>query len=161
MNKKLLLLLFAVLIIGYIVYDSATLPKAGDLKGNFKEVAVYRNKNNTGPITRIYAVSVEEPIMEEMKKYGDLMPYTKYGTTTVYFFNTTKQVPLELSGTEPHFDKSFDVGCIAIYKKNQNGEVSFGPNRDKSNFIEAHLYSARFSKLHNYESEPQDRRCGW
>lgn len=131
MNKKLLLLLVAVLIIGYIVYDSATLPKASDLKGNFKEVAVYRNENNTGPIMRVYAVSVEEPIMDEMKKYGDLMPYTKYGTTTVYFFDAAKPVPLELSAAEPHFDKSFGVGCIAIYKKNQNSEVSFGPNRDK------------------------------
>jgi hypothetical protein len=128
MNKKLLLLLIIVLIGGYIVYDSATLPKTSDLKGNFIEKAVYRNENNTGPITRIYAVSVEEPAMDEMKKYGDLMPYTKYGTTTVYFFDAAKPTPPTLSGTEPHFDKNLEAGCVAVYKKDQNGEVSFGPH---------------------------------
>ena len=129
MNKKLILLIIIVLTIGFIVFDSATLPKVSDLKGNFKEVAVYRNENNTGPITRVYAVSVEEPLMEEMNKYGDLMPYTKYGTTTVYFFQAGKPVPSELLASEPHFDKSFEKNCVAVYKKNQNGEVTFGPNR--------------------------------
>ncbi|TLV00300.1 hypothetical protein [Dyadobacter luticola] len=129
MNKKLILFLAALLLIGYIIYDSATLPKASDLKGDFKEVAVYRNENNTGPITRVYAVSVEAPAMGEMRKYGDLMPYTKYGTTTVYFFNAAKPVPAELSGAEPHFDQKYEANCIAVYQRNQNGEVTFGPFR--------------------------------
>ncbi|QRR02492.1 hypothetical protein [Dyadobacter sandarakinus] len=129
MNKKLIFLLVIFLIGGYIVYDSATLPKTSDLKGNFKEVATYRNENNTGPITRIYAVSVGEPIMEEMKKYGDLMPYTKYGTTTVYFFNAAKPVPANLTSTEPHFDEKYEDNVIAVYKKDQNGGVEFGIER--------------------------------
>lgn len=125
MNKKLIFLLAIILIGGYIIYDSATLPKTSDLKGNFKEVATYRNENNTGPITRVYAVSVEEPMREEMKKYGDLMPYTKYGTTTVYFFDAAKLVPAELASTEPHFDGKYKTGLIATYKKDQNGGVTF------------------------------------
>lgn len=73
-------------VITYIVFDSTSQPNVNDLKGGFKEVALYRNENNTGPITRIYAVTATETLWDEMKKYGDLMPYTKYGTTKVYFF---------------------------------------------------------------------------
>lgn len=124
-NKKLLFLALIALVVGFIVYDSASLPNAGDLKGNFKEKAFYRNENNTGPIVRIYAVSVEGEVWDEMKQYGDLMPYTKYGTTTVYFFDASQPVPDKLNAAEPHFDGAFEKNCIAVYSKDQNGEVSF------------------------------------
>lgn len=124
-NKKLLFLALIALVVGFIVYDSASLPNVGDLKGNFKEKAFYRNKNNTGPIVRIYAVSVEGEVWDEMKQYGDLMPYTKYGTTTVYFFDASRPAPDKLNASEPHFDASFEKNCVAVYSKDQNGEVSF------------------------------------
>ncbi|WP_426292176.1 hypothetical protein ACN9ML_19625 [Dyadobacter endophyticus] len=123
-NKKNLLLLVLALIIGYIVYDSTSQPTVADLKGGFREVALYRNENNTGPIVRIYAVSVQDTLSKDMVKYGDLMPYTKYGTTTVYFFNAAKPVPSSLVANEPHFDLRFSPNCLAIYRKDANGQVS-------------------------------------
>jgi hypothetical protein len=124
-NKKFIFLILILATLGFIIYDSTSQPTVDDLKGNFKETAVYRNANNTGPIVRIYAVSVEGQVWDEMKKYGDLMPYTKYGTTTVYFFDASKPTPNAIGATEPHFDPKFNVSRMAVYKKDQNGAVSF------------------------------------
>lgn len=123
-NKKNLLLLVLAIIIGYIVYDSTSQPTVADLQGGFREVAMYRNENNTGPIVRVYAVSVEDTLSKDMLKYGDLMPYTKYGTTTVYFFNAAKPFPNNLAASEPHFDPGFSPNCLAVYRKDANGQVS-------------------------------------
>jgi hypothetical protein len=124
-NRKIILLSLLVLTLGFIIYDSTSQPSVNDLKGNFKEVAVYRNANNTGPIVRIYAVSVEGEVWDEMEQYGNLMPYTKYGSTTVYFFNALKSAPGKVAATAPHFDPSFNPGCLAVYSKDPNGVVAF------------------------------------
>ncbi|WP_221394539.1 hypothetical protein [Dyadobacter sp. NIV53] len=111
-------------VITYIVFDSTSQPNVNDLKGGFKEVALYRNENNTGPITRIYAVTATETLWDEMKKYGDLMPYTKYGTTKVYFFQAANSAPDKLVAGEVNFEKSFNQNCIGVYLKDANGQVS-------------------------------------
>ncbi|MHC2992027.1 hypothetical protein OB13_10670, partial [Pontibacter sp. HJ8] len=79
-TKYTLLAISAALVIWFI-YDSFSLPSVDDLKGDFKEVAFYRNENNTGPIVRIYAVTVADTLWKEMQAYGDYMPHTKYGNT--------------------------------------------------------------------------------
>jgi len=126
-NKKNLLLLALAIIIGYIVYDSTSQPTVADLQGGFREVALYRNENNTGPIVRVYAVSVQDTLSKDMRQYGDLMPYTKYGTTTVYFFDASRPFPKSLTATEPHFDPEFTSNCLAVYRKDANGQVSLDP----------------------------------
>lgn len=123
-NKRNLLLLLLAVIIGYIVYDSTSQPNVNDLAGGFREVAMYRNENNTGPIVRIYAVTVEDIHSKDLMQYGGLMPYTKYGSTTVYFFNAAKPHPPHLNPSEPHFDVQFNDNCIAVYRKDANGQVS-------------------------------------
>jgi len=124
-NRKLIFLVLIVALIGYIIYDSTSQPTVDDLEGNFIEVAGFRNQNNKGPIVRIYAVSVEGPVFDKMKEYGDMMPYTKYGTTTVYFFDASKPVPNTVVATQPHFDPEFNDNCYAVYKKDQNGGITF------------------------------------
>jgi len=127
MTKKIRsYIIFAViaLVIGYIIFDSTSQPNTNDLKGNFKEAAVYRNENNTGPVIRIYAVTVQGEPWEEMQKYGDLMPYTKYGSTKVYFFDEQKPFPKTLSPGDQSFDASFNANCLAMYTKDPNGQVS-------------------------------------
>ncbi|MCF2498327.1 hypothetical protein [Dyadobacter chenhuakuii] len=124
-NKKYIFLILIIAVIGYIIYDSTSQPTVDDLKGNFKEVATFRNENNQGPIIRIYAASVEGPVFDEMQKYGDMMPYTKYGTTTVYFFDASKPFPKTLAATDPGFDPQYNDNCYAVYTKDQNGAVSF------------------------------------
>ncbi|SDG95566.1 hypothetical protein SAMN04487996_12618 [Dyadobacter soli] len=123
-NKKNLLLLALAVIIGYIVYDSASQPTVADLQGGFREVALYRNANNTGPIVRVYAVTVQDTHSKDLRKYGDLMPYTKYGTTTVYFFNAAKPFPNTLAASEPHFCSEFSPNVIGVYRKDANGQIS-------------------------------------
>lgn len=115
-------------LIGYIIYDSSSQPTVNDLKGNFKEVALYRNPNNTGPILRIYAVTVQGEPWEEMQKYGDLMPYTKYGNTKVFFFQEGKPTPVSLVLGDNNFDAQFRQNCVAKYEKDGNGQVSLTKN---------------------------------
>ena len=125
--KKVRYIIFflLILIVAYIVFDSTSQPSVKDLEGGFKEVAVYRNKNNTGPITRIYAATVQDTLWDEMKKYGDLMPYTKYGSTEVYFFKEGKPFPKTLQPGDSSFDPSFKPDCLGKYIKDANGQVSF------------------------------------
>lgn len=113
------------LLVAYILYDSFSQPTTADLKGNYKEVALYRNENNTGPVMRIYAVTVEGQPWEEMQKYGDMMPYTKLGSTTVYFFDENQPAPNQVRPGNEHFDAQFSPNCVAMYVKDANGQISF------------------------------------
>jgi hypothetical protein len=122
---KYILIISFLVTIAFILYDSVSQPNPKDLNGNFKEVALYRNANNTGPIVRIYAVTVQGKPWEEMQKYGDLMPYTKYGSTTVYFFDEDKPFPVNLSPGTPNFDSMYNQNLLAKYGKDANGQVSF------------------------------------
>lgn len=107
-----------------ILWQSFSQPNVGDLKGNMQEVAMYRNENNTGPIIRLYAVTAEDTLWQEMKKWGDLMPYTKYGSTRVYFFKEG-HAPASLYPGEEPFDPNYRPYCLASYEKDHMGQVSF------------------------------------
>ena len=122
--KHLLIALSAVLIIWFI-YDSFSQPSVDDLKGDFKEVAMYRNENNTGPIVRIYAVTVADTLWGEMQAYGDYMPHTKYGNTKVYFFLQGKPAPTEVFPGEENFDPQYRTHAVALYEKDAMSQVSF------------------------------------
>lgn len=111
-------------LVAIMLWNSFTQPGVNDLKGDFKEVAMYRNENNTGPIQRIYAVTVADTLWSEVEQYGNFMPYTKLGNTKVFFFLEGKPVPTKLVPTVPHFSPEFNSFCIALYEKNTSGLVS-------------------------------------
>lgn len=113
------------LIVFWIVSDTLTQPGVGDLKGEFIEMAKYRNENNTGPVIRVYAVLVSDTLWNEMKAYGDFMPHTKYGNTKVYFFLEKENTPERLRSTEPYFDGNFQNNCVAQFEKTAMGETRF------------------------------------
>ena len=89
---KVYILAVSVLIIITIIWNTLTEPGIKDLKSDFKEVAFIRNEQNTGPVIRIYAVSLKTENWEEMEKYGNYMPHTKYGTTRIYFFLSNGEI---------------------------------------------------------------------
>jgi hypothetical protein len=125
-NKKLRWFsLIIIAVIAIIMYDSFSQPGVKDLDGNFKEVTMYRNENNTGLIIRIYAVTTSDTLWEEMKKYGDLMLHTKYGNTKVYFFPENQPVPNQLFPGSENFDQQFQTGCLAKYEKDVMDQVTF------------------------------------
>lgn len=101
----------------YFLFDSLSQPNPNTLSGNFTEVAMYRNPNNTGPVVRIFAVTVEDTLWEEMRQYGEMMPYTKYGTTTVFFFRAGEAYPREIQESDPYFDQTFQSACLGRYHK--------------------------------------------
>ncbi|ARS37650.1 hypothetical protein [Pontibacter actiniarum] len=125
MKLKHILIALSVALVGWFIYDAVSLPSVDDLEGNFKEVAMYRNENNTGPITRIYAVTVEDTLWQQMQAYGDMMPHTKYGNTKIYFFLNTSPVPAEVSPAEPNVAAKYQEYTVAKYEKDAMGQVSF------------------------------------
>lgn len=113
------------LLVTWIIADAVNEPGVQDLPGNFQQVAFYRNENNTGPIIRLYAVTVSDTLWREMEQYGEFMPHTKYGTTRVYFFRQGSPVPQQIRpGAEP-FDASLQAYCLARYEKDAMGTSSF------------------------------------
>lgn len=125
MKPKYLVFIAIVLLLGWFVFDSLSQPGVGDLKGGFQQVASYRNENNTGPIVRVYAVTVADTLWQQMRQYGDFMPYTKYGNTKVYFFRQGQPVPKEVRPGDVSFAPDFDKNCLAKYEKEVMGNVTF------------------------------------
>lgn len=124
MKLKHILIIVAIALIGWFVYDSLSQPGPQDLEGNFKETAFYRNENNTGPIIRIYAVTVSDTLWSQMQQYGDFMPHTKYGNTKVYFFLEGK-APTTVQPDIPNIAVNFQSNCIALYEKDAMSQVNF------------------------------------
>lgn len=128
MNKKFLayIIAAAVLILVFLmVRDTLSQPGIDDMKSGFKEVAKFRNDNNTGPVQRIYVVTVKDSIWKELEDYGNLMPHTKYGNTKVYYFLEGGKVPESVQPGDVNFDPSFNKSCIALFEKSAMSQVSF------------------------------------
>ena len=121
--KKLGIALFVIALVGWMLKDTFTQSGIEDLKCGFKEVASYRNENNTGPVQRIYAVTVKDTTAAQLLEYGDLMPHNKYGNTKVYYFLVDKEAPLQLSPGDVNFDTRFNDNCFALYEKSAMGNV--------------------------------------
>lgn len=128
MKRKSLVYFFVagiLVLIIFMVKDVFDRPGIGDMKAGFKEIIKYRNANNTGPVQRIYIVTVKDSIWKEMEDYGNLMPHTKYGNTKVYFFMQNGNVPSILEPGEVNFDPIFNKSCIALYEKSAMSQVAF------------------------------------
>jgi len=123
-NKKAILWAIVIIALGLVLWNVFTQPGPADLKGNFKEVAFTRNEQNTGPVIRIYAVTVSDTLWKEMIDYGNFMPYNKYGNTMVYFFLNKKPYPKQLTIGNNNFDSKFNNYCIAVYQKDVMSQVS-------------------------------------
>ncbi|HQS05176.1 MAG: hypothetical protein B7X86_11420 [Sphingobacteriales bacterium 17-39-43] len=121
---KVYILAVSVLIIISIIWNTLTEPGIKDLKSDFKEVAFIRNEQNTGPVIRIYAVSIKTENWEEMEQYGNYMPHTKYGTTRIYFFLNNGEIPEELNFGEVNIPDRYKKNCIAIYEKDGMSQIS-------------------------------------
>jgi len=128
MNKKFLayIIAAAVLILVFLmVRDTLSQPGIDDMKAGFKEVAKFRNDNNTGPVQRIYVVTVKDSIWKELEDYGNLMPHTKYGNTKVYYFLEGSKVPENVQPGDVNFDPTFNKYCIALFEKSAMSQVAF------------------------------------
>lgn len=112
----------------FIIWNSFSQSGVHDLEGDFRRLAFERNENNTGPVERVYAVSLSDTLWAEMQQYGRLMPHTKYGNTLVYFFLENKPHPTAfvsgVSGPEK-IDPAYQPYCLATYEKDAMGNISF------------------------------------
>jgi hypothetical protein len=126
-NKKSYIILTVIVMIAVMIWNVANEPGIKDLRGNFKEVAFVRNEQNSGPVIRVYAVTVKGEPWDEMEQYGNYMPHTKYGTTRVFFFREDRPFPSSLSLAEPHISSELKPNCIAVYEKDGMSQVKLQP----------------------------------
>ncbi|NVJ85915.1 MAG: hypothetical protein HWE15_06395 [Algoriphagus sp.] len=121
----LVIVFFVLALILYIGVDSLTQPGLERFEGKYEEIGFYRNENNTGPVKRIYAIYAldDEPLW--MKEFGEALPHTKYGKTTVYFFSQKLQPEITLSPVEPYFPNEWESYLIATFEKSPMGESRF------------------------------------
>ncbi|MGF1922653.1 MAG: hypothetical protein ACQUHE_00630 [Bacteroidia bacterium] len=122
-NSRLFIILVVLVIIAWLITDILDQKGKNDLKGGFTEVASYRNENNTGPVQRIFSVSVKDTADAELEHYGNLMPHNKYGNTKVYFFKEGNAVPTALFPGAVNFDAEYRENCFAVYEKSAMGNV--------------------------------------
>jgi hypothetical protein len=123
-NLKYILITLSIVLVGWFIYDTFTLPGPQDLNGNFKEVTFYRNENNTGPIIRIYAVTTSDTLWQQMESYGNFMPHTKYGNTKVFFFSDNNPTPAKISPEGMIVPAQYQQDVLAVYEKDAMGQVS-------------------------------------
>lgn len=113
---------------GFVVamlWNAFSQPGLNDFNSTFTEIHLSRNENNTGPIDRVYIITSSDTIFSEMELYGKLMPYSKQGTTKVYFFDEDKPYPKSAQRGKTNFDTQFEQYCLARYSKNSYGAISF------------------------------------
>lgn len=128
MNKKFLVYLVTagiLVLVFFMIKDTLNQPGVENMSAGFKETVKYRNANNTGPVQRIYVVTVKDTIWKEMEDYGNLMPHTKYGNTKVYFFMEGSNIPQTLQPGDVNFKPSFNKSCIALFEKSTMSQVAF------------------------------------
>jgi len=123
-KNKLYILVIALIAISAMLWTVLNEPGIKGLKGNLKETAFIRNEQNTGPVIRIYAVSIDQENWIEMEQYGNYMPHNKYGTTRVYFFLSNKPYTGKLEITKSNIEEQYKQHCIAIYEKNGMSQSS-------------------------------------
>lgn len=124
-NKKIniFLVILVLMLVVWMLKGTFFQPGAGDLKAGFKQVAEYRNENNTGPIQYVFTVTVKDTLWSEMETYGNYKPHHKGGTTKVYYFMEGTKVPADLSPGNVNFDPSFNGTCVGLYEKSAVGNV--------------------------------------
>ena len=125
-NIFIIIIVFA--ITGWLLKDTFTQSGIEDLKGGFTAITSYRNENNTGPIQRIYIVSVKDSTGAQLLAYGNLMPHTKYGNTKVYYFLAGTAIPSIVSPGAINFDEKYNPSCFALYEKSAMGNFGLVKN---------------------------------
>lgn len=123
-KNKYILFIIAGAALLWMLADAFFQPGIKDLKGNFKEIKFIRNEQNTGPVVRLYIVSVKDTLWDEMQTYGNYMPYNKYGTTKIYFFREGSMIPDTLFLETGNFPEKYKPYCIGVYQKDAMSQVS-------------------------------------
>lgn len=129
-NKRINIIIgvLVLLLVGWMIKGTFTQPGIEDLKSGFKEVAKYRNDNNTGPIQYVFAVTLKDTLSAEMITYGNFKPHHKGGNTKVYFFMEGSKVPTTVTGGKQNFSPEFNTSWIMLYEKSAMGNVSLTKN---------------------------------
>lgn len=105
-----------------VIWSSLSDNGINDLSVKFEEKAVHQNENNTGPVKREYLVAVSDSVWQDLRTYGNYMPYAKLGTTTVYFFLKGDSMPKGFN--QGKLDLMENMAVLARYEKDNMGTVT-------------------------------------
>jgi hypothetical protein len=121
------------ILVAWMLKGTFTQPGVEDLKSGFKEVARYRNDNNTGPIQYVFAVTMKDTLSSDMITYGNFKPHHKGGNTKVYYFMEGTKVPTIVTGGKQNFLPEFNDSWVLLFEKSAMGNVSLtkNPNRQQ------------------------------
>jgi len=122
---KKLILIVLVVVVGLIFYSLFTSENINTINGDFEELAFVRNENNTGPVHRIYAFSIQDTLWSSMQKHADLLPHTKYGTTEVYYFLKDEILESQLKLTMKGINQKMQSKCILHAIKDGQARITF------------------------------------
>lgn len=117
---------FGTIVLGLVVWfflEATNQPGIESLAGSPQEVAFVRNENNTGPVRRVYIVSIADTLWRVMDQYGGYMPHNKYGNTQVFFFRQGLSIPQTTTLKNP-VPSTYQPYCLARYEKNAMGSES-------------------------------------
>lgn len=124
LNKTYFFGLIVLALVVWFVMEATTQPGVESLAGSPEEVAFVRNENNTGPVKRVYIVSIADTLWNVMEKYGSYMPHNKYGNTQVYFFPKGRELPENITLENP-VPEEYQTYCLGRFEKNAMGSESF------------------------------------
>jgi len=125
---KKIIVFVTVAMIGLIIYSLFEAENINSLKGNFAEVGFIRNKNNTGPIHRVYAFAVDDTLWSEMEKHIDLLPHTKYGTTEAFYFLKSDLAKSDLKLDMNGLNSEVKSKCLVHAVKDGQLRITFKKN---------------------------------
>ncbi|HKG06102.1 MAG TPA: hypothetical protein VKB19_06590 [Pedobacter sp.] len=125
-NKRVRIVigLLSIVVVVWIIKGTFFQPSANGLKAGIRDVAKYRNENNTGPVQYVFIAMVKDSLWKDLETYGNYKPHHKGGNTRVYYFMEGSAVPANLSPGKVNFDPSFNSACIALYEKSAMGNTS-------------------------------------
>ena len=116
--------LLVLALVAVMVWSALSESGIADLDTEFTEIDAFQNENNTGPVKRSYVVVVSDSIWEDLKVYGNYMPYSKLGTTTVWFYPDGVRTPPKLEAGTGELTLFGGMSCLARYEKNSMGIVT-------------------------------------
>ena len=120
--KKKLFFVGVVIVLVAMLANIFSQPGLNDFDTEFIEILNVRNENNTGPVQRVYIVTVDQVNPKDMERYGQLMPYSKLGNTKVYYFDRAKPFPKHAQLGDVNFNSNLNQFCLAKYEKRFSSE---------------------------------------
>ena len=115
------LVFILVLLFSLFLYLKLTSGGAAD---HFDMVGYFKVRNALGANVRVFSFYTTENDSSKIQEHAKRRPYTKGGSTTVFYFNSRENTP-DVTFVREQFDNRYEPYCIAAYWRFPNGTDKF------------------------------------